>query len=236
MSASQAGSFVEMTEGFFAGSCSDTYSKLELANWGLLDRAERERRKDQLLAGVAMPPAVLLEVLRAQWADANGLGPEQWLESSGLEAAGADALVSRQWRWQKWCEQRFGGAVNSYYLSRKSGLDRVLFWQLELPDADLAAELYQRLRQREVSFELLAQEFAQEASVTVCRCGPLAMDELSSELFSALQKLEVGALLAPRFVGAVWQILQLVGKEPQSLSAELRASLLVELGEAVIGS
>lgn len=216
------------------GAHSGHYSRLELATWGLLDRVERERRRDQLLATVALPPAAVLEVLRAQWTDVNGLSPEQWLEALGLEASAVDALVSRQWRWQQWCEQRFAGSLNSYYLSRKAGLDRVRFWQLELSDADLAAELYQRLRQGEVSFAALAEEFASEASVTVCRRGPTAMGELPPELCTALQKLEVGALLAPRLVGAVWQILQLDGKEPQSLSAELRARLLTELGEALI--
>lgn len=211
---------------------SGNVSRLELATWGLLERAERERRRDQLLVSVAMPPAAVLEVLRAQWADVNGLSPQQWLELSGLEASALDALVSRPWRWQRWCEEHCSGLLNSYYLSRKAGLDQVLFWQLELSDADLAAELYQRLRQEEASFEALAQEFAADGAVMVCRRGPTPLGEVPADLREVLQRLKVGALLAPRWVGAVWQILQLERREAQPLSTELRARLLGELGEA----
>lgn len=210
------------------------YSRFELATWGLLDQAERERRRDRLLASVAMPPSAVLDVLRAQWADANGMSPQQWLVSSGLDAAALDALVSRAWRWQRWCEEHFSGSLTSYYLSRKAGLDRVLFWQLELSDPDLAAELYQRLRQGEVSFEALAQEFAADGAVMVRHRGPTPMGALSIELRAALHKLQAGALLAPRLVGAVWQILQLERMEAQPLSAEVRARLLGELGEAAL--
>lgn len=209
------------------------FSRIELATWGLLEQAERERRRDQLIASVAMPPAAILDVLRAQWADSNGLSPQQWLEHSGLDASALDALVSRQWRWLRWCEERFSGSINSYYLARKAGLDQVHFWQLELSDGDLAAELYQRLRQREASFAALAQEFAAGA-VMVCHRGPIPMGELSSDLRAALNNLKAGALLAPRLVGMVWQILQLECKEAQPLSGELRARLLVELGEAAL--
>lgn len=213
---------------------SDGYSRRELASWGLLDAAERERRRDQLLAGVAMPSDAVLEVLRLQWTELHGLSPLQWLERLGLDPEAWDALVSRQWRWQRWCEQRFSGSLNSYYLSRKSGLDRVLFWQLELADGDLAAELYQRLRQGEVSFEALAQEFAADEDVTVRRRGPIPLDELSGELRVVLNRLQSGELLAPRLVAAVWQTLQLERKEIQPLSPELRVRLLGELGEAVL--
>lgn len=123
--------------------------------------------------------------------------------------------------WMPWCLASGAGsdgvksasqALNSYYLSHKAGLDRVLFWQLELSDGDFASELYQRLRQGEVSFELLAQECAMDDAVTVCRLGPMPMGELPAELCQALQKLQVGALLAPRLVGPVWQVLQLVSR------------------------
>ena len=211
-----------------------SFSRNELAMWGLLHAAERERRRDRLLATVALPPAAVLDVLRAQWIDQNGMGLQQWLECSGLDAPALDAVVSRQWRWQRWCEERFSGSLNSYYLSRKAALDRVAFWQLELSDGDLAAELYQRLRQGEVSFEVLAQEFAADDSVVVCYRGPLPMGDLSAELCVLLQKLRSGALLAPHLVGTVWQVLQLECKVAQPLSAELRARLLGELGEAAL--
>jgi hypothetical protein len=213
---------------------SGSFSRIELATWGFLDQAERERRRDQLIASVAMPPAAILDVLRAQWADSNGLSPQQWLEHSGLDASALDALVSRQWRWLRLCEERFSGSINSCYLARKAGLDQVRFWQLELSDGDLAAELYQRLRQREASFAALAQEFAADGAVMVCHRGPVPMDELSSDLRAALNHLKAGALLAPRLVGMVWQILQLECKEAQPLSGELRARLLGELGEAAL--
>lgn len=212
----------------------DRYSRRELASWGLLDTADRERRRDQLLASVAMPSDAVLKVLRLQWTELHGLLPQQWLERSGLDPEALDALVSRQWRWQRWCEQRFSGSLNSYYLSRKSGLDQVLFWQLELADGDLAAELYQRLRQGEASFEALAQQFAADEDVIVRRRGPIPLDELSGELSLVLNRLRSGELLAPRLVGAVWQTLQLERKETQPLSPELRLRLLGELGEAVL--
>ena len=208
----------------------------DLASWGLLEAVERERRRDQLMAGVPMPPGPVLEVLRTQWAERNGLNAQHWCERSGLGLDVFNRLVSRAWRWQRWCEEKFASSLPSYYLRRKSELDQVSFWLLEVHDGDLAAEFYQRLRGREVGFEQLAVDLASGNEGRVLHRGPTALADLPQQQRAVLAGLQEGTLLAPRLVGSAWQLLYLESRQAAALTPDLRCALLQELGEAFLRS
>ena len=206
----------------------------DLASWGLLEAVQTERQRDQLMAGVPMPPGPVLEVLRTQWVERHGLNAQQWCERSGLGLDVFDRLVSRDWRWQRWCEETFASSLPSYYLSRKAGLDQVSFWILEVPDEHLAAELYQRIRGKEVGFGQLALDLETSQAGWIAQRGPTALADLPPQLRAALVGLQEGTLLAPRLVGSAWQLLYLEGRQSAALTPDLRCALLQELGEACL--
>jgi hypothetical protein len=215
----------------------EIYSASDLARWGLLEAARREAARDQLMSAVAPPPAGVLEVLRQQWLQQQGIRDleqlGQWLERQRLAPADFEALVARGWRWQQWCQQHGGAQVASHFLARKAGLDRVSFWRLSSSDADLIAELYQQLREGESSFEQLLQQGGDAWQVSFN--GPMPLEQLPPDLAGLLRVSRVGELWAPRQAAeGCWQLLRLEQLQPAVLDEELRAALCQELGERAL--
>ena len=138
----------------------EQYSASDLARWGLLDAVRREAAIDQLIAAVPMPPQPVAEVLLRQWAQQQGISSAAMLQPRlaelGLCSDDLPSVLARPWRWQQWCEQNCSTQLNSHFLARKAGLDRVSYWRLLTPDVDLAAELYLQLKEAETTVEALA--------------------------------------------------------------------------------
>jgi len=216
------------------------YSARDLARWGLLEAARREAAIDQLITTVPLPPAAVAEVLLRQWAQQQGISSPAGLESRlaqlGLSRDALQAVVARPWRWQQWCEQQCAAQLNSHFLARKAALDQVSFWRLLTPDADLAAELYQRLREGETGFELLAQQGHQDGQLWHVGFTALTLlEHLPQDLAALLRVSEPGVIWAPRPAAeGGWQLLQLQQRQPAVLDAAMRQLLLQELGEQAI--
>lgn len=203
-----------------------SFNSKALARWGLLELVQREERRDLLMASVPQPAPAVLGVLRSQWRDGHGEDAEQWCARYGTEAADFDALVTREWRWKTFCEQRFSAFLASTFLRRKPGLDQVCFWKLTVQDEDFASELYQRLREGEATMQQLKAQF----------CGPLAMEQLPSQLRAVLIGLHLDQVSLPFLQGTHWALLQLQQRLPAALDAVMRRKLLLELGEALLDS
>ena len=222
------------------------FSARDLACWGLLDAARREAARDRVIAAEPMPPQAVFEVLLSQWAQGQGLTSQaalaSWLAARGLDPDDLPALVARSWRWQQWCERSCGAQLNSHFLARKAALDQVTFWRLLCGDGDLAAELYQQLREGETRFEQLAQQGSSGASAgdgaspwRVEHTGPVALEQLGGELAGLLRVSEVGVVWSPRpAAGGALQIVMLEQRQPVVLDEALRRQLLEELGAAAL--
>ena len=197
-----------------------------LARWGVLDLVLREDRRDRLLASVPPPPPAVLAVLRSQWSEVHGETSDQWCERLGMQSSVFDAFVSRRWRWEAWCEQSFAGSVSSTFLSRKAGLDQVCFWQLDVDDADFAAELYLQLREGETAIHLHHAQLY----------GPVALEQLPAHQRNLLMVMRVGDISAPKPVGSTWRLVSLHQRLPAALDDAMRQRLLLELGEQHLAS
>jgi hypothetical protein len=216
-----------------------SFTALDLARWGLLDAARRESVRDQLMGEVGLPPPVELEVLQQQWAHQRGwsslLQGHAWLEQQGLPSALLADLASRSWRWQRWCERQYAGGVASAFLARKAGLDQLRFWCLSCTDAELASELYLRLREGEIDFDQLVQHPDHGQAWHVELVGPVPLERVPPAQAALLRVSQPGHLWAPRpLAEACWQILRLEERLPAVLGEELRQQLIAEQGERAL--
>jgi hypothetical protein len=204
------------------------YSASDLARWGLLEAARREAARDALMAGIAPPSPAVLAAARQQWLLENPPQPH-------LAEADLDALVARGWRWQQWCVQHGAAGLASHFLKRKTELDQVSFWRLHTQDADLAAELVQRLREGECGFEQLARDGTQAWCTTFSALRPL--EQLPQDLAAVLRVSEPGVVWGPRPAPeGGWQVLRLEQRQPAVLDGPMRMRLLQELGELAVGA
>jgi len=213
-------------------------SSRDLARWGLLEAVRREAARDQLIATVALPSQPVLEVLLSQWAQNQGLTSQdaldRWLAERSLGPADLPDLAARGWRWQQWCEREGAARLNTTFLARKAGLDQVRYWRLLSGDQDLAAELYQQLREGETAFEQLAG-LSSRAGIQVEQAGPVPLEQLQSDLAALLRVSEVGVVWAPRPAQqGGWQIVMLQQRQPAVLDGAMRQQLLDEIGSVAL--
>ena len=221
------------------------FSSDQLARWGLLEAVRREAVRDRLIATIPSPPAPLMAVLNRQWMERQGLISPQtlddWLRCRQLDSTHLSELVSREWRWQRWCESYGVDDLLTYFLSRKASLDRVRYWHLTCALKDFAAEIYQRLREGEVSFAALTRDRSSGVSESsredfqVQLVGPIEIENVSRDLRPLLQSSDLGVLWSPQpMKNGSWQIVRLEDRFSASLDESMRLRLLEEIGEAVL--
>jgi hypothetical protein len=221
------------------------FSAVQLARWGLLDAVRREAIRDRLIANIPSPSAALNAVLIRQWMEGQGLNSpqmlEDWLCRRQLNSDQLCELVSREWRWQRWCEGYGNDHLITYFLSRKAGLDRVRYWHLTCAHKDFTAEIYQRLREGEVSFDSLTRSGSVGATQShhehfhVQLVGPIEIEHVSSDLRPLLKSIELGVLCPPQPTkNGSWHIVRLEERLSASLDESMRLRLFEEIGEAVL--
>ena len=211
----------------------------QLAGWGLAQRLEWERRRDQWLQAVPPPPEEQhQQLVQAYLADLELRTPaavQAWLQR---EAVGEADLLVRALRHAQWlavCERHCGPQIPSYFLKRKSQLDRVSYTILPLAEQELCSELYLRLREQETDFATVLAEAPQHPELGERgRFGPVALADLPEGLAQLLRVSQPGQLWPPKPINGGWVLVRLEESRPAVLDQALRRRLLLELGEGLL--
>jgi parvulin-like peptidyl-prolyl isomerase len=211
----------------------------DLARWGLLDQVARERCIDRLLSNRPLPEPELLRQMRQELEQKLGLlDPEQrsqWLQQHGLSEEELDRMAARTWQWLMWCRERWGSGLETIFLRRKAEFDRVSYSMLRLRDAELAAELYQQIKEGESLFSDLASTFSEGPEKhSGGLLGPVPLSQPHPALAKLLQVSKPGQLWPPKRHEGWWLIVRLEKLLPASLDTNLQKTLLLEEGERAL--
>ena len=211
----------------------------DLARWGLLDQVARERCIDRLLSNRPLPAPELLLQMRQELEQKLGLlDPElrsQWLQQHGLSEEALDRMAARTWQWLGWCRERWGSGLETIFLRRKAEFDRVSYSMLRLRDAELAAELYQQIKEGETLFSDLASCFSEGPEKhSGGLLGPVPLSQPHPALAKLLQVSKPGQLWPPKRHEGWLVIVRLEKLLPASLDAALQEILLLEEGERAL--
>ena len=218
--------------------CSE-FSNSDLARWGLLDQVAREHCIDRLLSNRPLPAPELLLQMRQELEQKLGLlDPErrsQWLQQHGLSEEALDRMAARTWQWLGWCRERWGSGLETIFLRRKAEFDRVSYSMLRLRDAELAAELYQQIKEGEALFSDLASTFSEGPEKhSGGLLGPVPLSQPHPALAKLLQVSKPGQLWPPKRHEGWLVIVRLEKLLPASLDAALQEILLLEEGERAL--
>jgi parvulin-like peptidyl-prolyl isomerase len=215
----------------------DAFTDRELARLGLFDAAWRFRLMDAETAAIPAPPPgpEVEQALGRFLAELQLQDPaarQAWCQSRGLEEQDLLTIALRPLRWQIWCEQRFGGSVETEYLRRKAEFDLVTYSLLRVRDADLAAELHQQIREGEASFADLAGRYSEgPEQKTGGSVGPVPLATPHPSLARLLQISQPGQLWPPKLLEEWWIIVRLDTLTTTQLDEPLRRRLVVDQGE-----
>lgn len=151
------------------------------------------------------------------------------LVRTGLLRSWLDMQVRQHFADLPWRSQ-IADAVQSRFLQRQTGLDRVVMSLLQLDDPELAQELYFRLREQEADFPELCIHSLGSERHTLGRVGPVALESLSALLCNVIRSCRIGELHPPleSDQGTIL-VLRLEERLPAQLDAATRSRLEDEL-------
>jgi len=154
---------------------------------------------------------------------------QAWLKRYRMTQEQLEALAMRGLRIDKFKQAKWGHQLESYFLSCKSRLDKVIYSLIRTQDGAIAQELYFRIQEGEQSFAELAREYSQGPEAhTGGFVGPVELSTLPPALAQRLSVTQPGQLFSMS-MGGWLMIVQLERFIPAQLDEPMRQRLLNEL-------
>jgi parvulin-like peptidyl-prolyl isomerase len=135
-----------------------------LAGYQMLPLLWREMLIDQAIAPVECTPqeqTSALEQFYAQNQLTTASERQAWAKRYGMTLEQLEALATRQLRIEKFKIATWEPSLESYFLTHKSTLDKVIYSLIRTQDAFVATELYFRIQAGEQSLAECAREYSQ---------------------------------------------------------------------------
>jgi parvulin-like peptidyl-prolyl isomerase len=203
-----------------------------LAEYQLLPSLLREIIIDQAIASYHCTPeenATALEqfAIKNQLTEAES--KQNWLKYHHLTEPQLEVLATRGLLVEKFKQATWGNKLESYFLSRKGQLDRVIYSLIRTQDPGIAQELYFRIQENEQSFGDLARQYSQGSEAqTGGMIGPIEISVPHPTLSQLLRLSQPGQLLPPTRLEDWFVIVRLEKFIPAQLDQVMRQRLLNE--------
>jgi hypothetical protein len=191
----------------------------------------RELVLDHALATVVITPeeeAQILQAFRAERQLDSDEAYVDFLQANHLNEALLLQMVSRPERVVRYREERWGPRANSLYLQHKERYDLVTYRRLQCGNADVMQEVFFRLKDREESWENLAQQFAGGDPSATGLVGPMPVGNVEEPLLSSLRQQGPGRVCRPISLGDQVVVAELEAFQPSEFNEELRNRILRE--------
>ncbi len=152
-----------------------------------------------------------------------------WLAHYRMTQEQLESLATRELRIEKFKQEKWGPKLESYFLDRKSRLDKVIYSLIRTKDLGIAQELYFRIAEGEQSFAEAAREYSQGPEAqTDGLIGPVELSVPHPSLAHMLSISQPGQLCPPTRVGEWVVIVRLERFIPAQLDDGMRQRLLNE--------
>lgn len=206
-----------------------------LTRYQLMPQVVRGLLIDQAIAEVTCTEQERSQAIQAVEAQLKITDPQAkaaWLESQGMTSSDLEAIAVRPLLLEKFKQANWRNKVESYFLTRKTNLDQVVYSLIRTKDIGLAQEIYFRIQEEEQSFAELAREHSQGPEAhTGGLLGPVPIAQPHPTLAKILSVSQPGQLWPPRNLGEWFVIVRLEKQIPAQLDDGMRRQLIDELFE-----
>jgi len=203
-----------------------------LAGYQMLPRFIQELLIDQAIATIECTPDEIEEACKQFFAQAqitDESSRQSWLGQHGMTEEQLQSLATRGLRIEKFKQATWGPKLESYFLSRKDQLDKVIYSLVRTKDVGIAQELYFRILEGEQSFAELARAYSQGPEAqTDGLIGPVELSVPHPTLAQLLSLSQPGQLCPPTRVGEWLVLVRLEKFIPAQLDEPMRRRLLDE--------
>ena len=207
-----------------------------ISGYQMLPQLLRELIIDQAIAKIELTPeetlAACTQFYQQQQIDSEE-AQQAWLRRFGMTQPQLEALATRGLRIDRFKQATWGPKLESYFLTRKGQLDKVIYSLIRTQDLGIAQELYFRIHEGEQSFAELARDYSQGPEAqTDGLIGPVELSVPHPTLAQILSLSQPGQLAPPTRVGEWLVIVRLEKFMPAQLDDSMRRRLLNERFEA----
>ena len=202
----------------------------KLRQYQLMPKLVQEMIIDQAIASIECDPQSAMQAYCANRGIFSQEQQQAWCQQQQIDPAQMTAAAMREFRLTKFQEDTWGGAqLESYFLQRKTQLDRVRYSLIRTKDASLAQEIYFRLNDDGAAFADLARTYSEgQESKTGGLVGPVELSIPHPVLARMLMVSKPGQLWAPTQIGEWLVIARLDQFLPAQLDDAMRQRLMSE--------
>lgn len=155
---------------------------------------------------------------------------QQWLDLQGLERPQLSEIAIRNFKIEKFKQQTWSGKIESYFLKRKSQLDRAIYSLIRTTDLGIAQEIYFRSIDGEQNFADLARQYSQGAEAqTGGLIGPVELSTPHPQIAHLITTQPLGKVCPPVQLEQWYVIIRPEQIIPAQLDEPMRRRLLDEL-------
>jgi parvulin-like peptidyl-prolyl isomerase len=155
---------------------------------------------------------------------------QQWLALQGLNRAKLAEIAMRNFKIEKFKHQSWSGKIESYFLKRKSQLDRAIYSLIRTTDLGIAQEIYFRSIDGEQHFTELARQYSQGAEAqTGGLIGPVELSTPHPQIAQLISTQPLGKICPPVQLEQWYVIIRPEQIIPAQLDEPMRQRLLEEL-------
>jgi hypothetical protein len=153
-----------------------------------------------------------------------------WLAQNHFTLSQFEQLIIRTVKLDRFKQENFASKVDSYFLQRKSQLDRASYSLLRVKDFHLVQELFFRLEAGEATFPELVKQYSQgQEAETGGSIGPHELSIPHPTLANKIRSLKPGQLAPPLQVADWFVVVRLDKYFPAQLDEKMRERLSEEL-------
>ncbi|MEM9486986.1 MAG: peptidylprolyl isomerase [Cyanobacteria bacterium P01_F01_bin.116] len=153
----------------------------------------------------------------------------------GLVPDELEALAIRQFKVQRFKQDKWEHKVGALYSKRKHDFDQVIYSLIRTRDSSLAQDIYFRIQKNEDTFANLAKIYSKGSSAEVGGLvGPVSLMQPHRAIARLLSVSQVGQLWFPIPIGEWFVILRLEERRSAELNDTLKQRLLDECFETWI--
>lgn len=155
---------------------------------------------------------------------------DTWRQQRSLSPEAFEAIILHDLKLEKYKVQTWQTQIESYFLQRKTQLDRVLYSLIRTKDAGLAQELYFRIHDDGESFSDLARQYSEgQEAQTGGLIGPVELSVPHPTLAKMLSISQPNQIWSPTRIGEWFIIVRLEKFVPAQMDDAMRQRLLNEL-------
>ncbi len=204
-----------------------------LAQYQILPKLAQEIVIDKAIADVECTPEEKSQAY-SQFCQQNQFADDEqvraWLTRQGMNREQLEHSLTKRLRIERYKQQRWGDQVDGYFIKRKSQLDRVVYSLIRIDKAEVAQELYFRIKEGENTFSELAMEYSQGTEAqTGGLIGPVEINAPHPTIAKILATSKPGQVIPPTRVGEWIVIVRLENYLSAKLDQPMRQRMLDEM-------